>query len=172
VIVAGPGFLKEEIQRRIAEDVPALKGKVTVVATAESGRVGVHELLRSGKASEVLRGSVAAEEARVVERLVRSVGGGLRAAVGPTEVAEAVDAGAVETLLVSESALVDPTIAPTLERARAGRGKIFVVRDDDEAGHQLTALGRVAAILRYDWMPSGGPRGSTGASRAGPRTDA
>ena len=38
--------------------------------TAESGRVGVDELLKSGRATEVLRGSVAAEEAEVVERLV------------------------------------------------------------------------------------------------------
>jgi protein pelota len=172
VIVAGPGFLKEQIMRRIAEESPALRGKTTLIASSESGRVGVNELLRSGKASEVLRGSVAAEEAEVVERLVRSVAGGLRAAVGPAEVAEAVDAGAVEILLVSESALVDPMVAAALERARSGRGRIFVVRDDDEAGHRLTALGRVAAILRYDWTPSGGPRGSTGASRAGPRTGA
>jgi protein pelota len=172
VIVAGPGFLKEEVLHQLAERKSPLKGKVTLVATSESGRVGVHELLRSGKASEVLRGSVAAEEAEVVERLVRSLAGGMRAAVGPAEVAEAVDAGAVETLLVSESALVDPQVASALERARAGRGRILVVRDDDEAGHRLTALGRIAAILRYDWMPSGGPRGSTGASRAGPRTGA
>ncbi len=172
VLVAGPGFLKEELHRRLAEQVPALKAKVTIVATSESGRVGVDELLRSGKASEVLRGSVAAEEAEVVERLVRSLAGGRRAAVGPAEVAEAVDAGAVETLLVSETALVDPAVAPALERARAGRGRIFVVRDDGEAGHRLTALGRVAAILRYDWAPSGAPTGSTGGSRAGPRTGA
>ncbi len=172
VIVAGPGFLKEQIVRRLGEKNSALKAKVTVVATAESGRVGVHELLRSGKASEVLRGNVAAEEAEVVERLVRSLAGGLRAAVGPAEVAEAVDAGAVDVLLVSESALTDPRVASALERARAGRGRILVVRDDDEAGHRLTALGRVAAILRYDWTPSGAATGSTGASRAGPRTGA
>jgi protein pelota len=172
VLLAGPGFLKEELQRRLAEEDPALKGKVTVVATAESGRVGVDELLRSGRASEVLKGSVAAEEAEVVERLVRSLAGGMRAAVGPAEVAEAVDAGAVETLLVSETALTDPTVASTLDRARAGRGQILVVRDEGEAGHRLAALGRVAAILRYDWVPSGRLTGSTGASPAGPRSGA
>jgi protein pelota len=172
VIVAGPGFLKEELQRRIAQEDPALRAKLTVVATSESGRVGVNELLRSGRASEVLRGSVAAEEAEAVEQLVRGLAGGLRAAVGPAEVAEAVDAGAVDTLLVSESALTDPTVVPVLDRARSGRGRIFVVRDDDEAGHRLTALGRVGAILRYDWTPSGGPRGSTAGSRGGPRTGA
>jgi protein pelota len=171
VLIVGPGFLKEELARQLAEVDPDLHRKVRVYSTSESGRVGVDELLRSGKASEALRGSVAAEEAEVVERLVRSLAGGRRAAVGPAEVAEAVDAGAVETLLVSESMLVDPAMAPTLERARAARVRIFVVRDDGEAGHRLQALGRIAAILRYDWT-SATPRGSTGPPRAGPRNGA
>jgi len=154
VLVAGPGFLKEELKKRIAEEAPELQKKVTLYSTAESGRVGVHELLRSGKATEALRGSVAAEEAEVVERLVRALAGRVRSAVGPAEVAEAVDAGAVETLLVSESLLADAGLQPTLDRARAARVRIFVVRDEGEAGHRLTALGRVAALLRYDWVSS------------------
>ncbi len=172
VLVVGPGFLKEEVQKRIAEEEPELKRKLKVYATAESGRVGVDELLRSGKATEALRGSVAAEEAEVVERLVRSLAGGRRAAVGPAEVSEAVDAGAVETLLVSESLLANAPLAPTLDRARASRVKIFVVRDEGEAGHRLAALGRVAAILRYDWTSSATPTGSTERPRGAPRSDA
>ncbi|MGA8303036.1 MAG: hypothetical protein WA691_08975 [Thermoplasmata archaeon] len=159
LLVVGPGFLKEDLQKRIAEDVPELKKKLKVYATAESGRVGVDELLRSGKATEALRGSVAAEESEAVERLVRSLAGGRRTAVGRAEVAEAVDAGAVETLLVSESLLTDAPLAPTLDRARTVRVKIFVVRDEGEAGHRLAALGRVAAILRYDWTTSSVPTG-------------
>jgi protein pelota len=172
LLVVGPGFLKEELQKRIAEQEPELKKKLKVYATAESGRVGVDELLRSGKATEALRGSVAAEEAEVVERLVRTLAGGRRTAVGPSEVREAVDAGAVETLLVSESLLVDLALAPTLDRARAARVKIFVVRDEGEAGHRLAALGRVAAILRYDWTSSEAPTGSTGGPRGAPRSAA
>jgi len=170
LLVAGPGFLKEELQRRVAEEEPGLKKKLKVYATSESGRVGVEELLRSGRASEALRGSVAAEEAEVVERLVRSLAGGRRTAVGRAEVSEAVDAGAVETLLVSESLLADPALAPTLDRARAARVRILIVRDDGEAGHRLAALGRVAAILRYDWVSSGAATGSTGPPRGGPRS--
>lgn len=173
VLIVGPGFLKEQLQERIAEDAPELKRKVKVYSTAESGRVGIDELLRSGKATDALRGSVAAEEAEVVERLIRTLAGGRRTAVGAAEVSEAVEAGAVGTLLVSESLLADAPLAPTLDRARAARVKIFVVRDDGEAGHRLAALGRVAAILRYDWMASGEPAtGSTGPPRAGPQSGA
>jgi protein pelota len=174
VLVVGPGFLKERVQERIGEADPGLRRKVKLYSTSESGRVGVDELLRSGKATEALRGSVAAEEAEAVERLVRAMAGGLRTALGPTEVREAVDAGAVETLLVSESILVDPALLPTLDAARAARTRIFVVRDEGEAGKRLSALGRVAALLRYDWMsPSrAAATGSTGPPRAGPRSDA
>jgi protein pelota len=174
VLVVGPGFLKEQIQKRIAEEDPELKRKVKVYSTSESGRVGVDELLRSGKATEALRGSVAAEEAEGVEHLVRAMAGGTRAAIGVDEVRDAVDAGAVETLLVSESLLVDPVLAPTLDLARSARAKIFVVRDEGEAGHRLAALGKVAALLRYDWVSErrAAAMGSTGPPRGDPRSGA
>lgn len=173
LVLAGPGFLKEQLYRRLLEDAPELARRTRVYPTSESGRVGVDELLRSGRASEALRGSVAAEEAEVVERLVKSLAGGVRAAVGKSEVAEAIDAGAVETLLVSETLLADEALAPALERAREGRVRVLVVREDVDAGKRLTALGGVAALLRYDWVaPSRLARGSPGQPRAAPRSDA
>ena len=172
VVIAGPGFLKEELAHRIAESDAAIAKKLKVYPASESGRVGIDELLKSGRASEALRGSIAAEEAEVVERLIRSLAGGVRAAVGPAEVAEAIEAGAVETLLVSESVLTDASLAPALDRARAAQAKLFVVRDESEAGKKLVALGRVAAILRYDWTSPSGARGSPGSPRGAPRSGA
>ena len=172
VLVVGPGFLKEELARRIQEHAPELARRMRVYPTAESGRVGVDELLRSGRASEALRGTVAAEEAEVVERLVRAVAGGTRAAVGRAEVREAVDAGATETILVSEELLADAEVIPILDRSRGGKCRIFVVRTEGEAGARLTALGGIAAILRYDWTSAERPTGSPGATRAGPRSGA
>lgn len=173
VVVAGPGFLKEEVVRRLHDADPALAAKVKVYATAESGRVGVDELLKSGRATEALRGSVAAEEAEFVERLVRSLASGTRAAVGRREVAEAVDAGAVETLLVLETLLTDSEVIPVLDRARAARARLFIVREEGESGAKLTGLGGVAAILRYDWTsPSRGTTGSPGSPRGVRRSGA
>ncbi len=172
LVLAGPGFLKEELLRRLVEADPVLAKRTRVYPTAESGRVGVDELLRSGKASEALRGSVAAEESEVVERLVRALAGGRRAAIGPREVAEAVEAGAVDTLLVSDQLLADPATVPVLDRARAGRVRFFVVREDGEAGKRLAGLGRIAAILRYDWVSPTSATGSPGAPRGAPPTGA
>jgi len=172
LVLAGPGFLKEELARRIQEAAPELARRLRLYPTAESGRVGVDELLRSGKATEVLRGTVAAEEAEVVERLVQALAGGRRAAVGLAEVREAVDAGAAETVLVSETLLPRSDVAEVLDRSRGSRSRLFVVRSEGEAGGRLAALGGIAAILRYDWTSARAPRGSTGPPRAVPRTDA
>ena len=161
LVIAGPGFLKEEVAKRLVEACPPAKKKLRVLATSESGRVGVDELLRSGRAAEALQGSVAAEEADLVERLVTALGGGKRAAVGVREVSEAVDQGAIETLLVLEELLRDPELAPVLDRAREAKARIFIVRSGGPGGKRLEALGRVGAILRYDWSsptPRGGPR--------------
>src|SRR5208283_5383201 len=101
-----------------------------------------------------------------VERLIRALAGGTRAAVGPVEVGEAVEAGAADTVLVSESLLPDSAIAATLDRAREARVRLFVVRDEGEAGR------RVAALLRYDWTSPSRLTGSPGSPRGAPRSGA
>ena len=169
VALSGPGFLKEELARRIAESDPPLRRKIAIFSTGASGRVGVDELLRSGRASEALKGAAAAEEATLVERLVEGLSRGTRSAIGLTEVSDAVDAGAAETLLVAESRLREEGVTPILERARAGKARLFIVRDHDGAGHRLQGLGGIGAILRFDWVS---PRatGSPGRPRAAPRS--
>jgi protein pelota len=159
LVVAGPGFLKEAVAKALSERSPTMRSKLKIFSASESGRTGINELLRSGRASEALRGSVAAEEAALVERLVTALGGGKRAAVGIVEVGEASDGGAVETLLVSESLLTDPTAVAAMDAAREGRARLFVVRDEGEAGKRLAGLGRIGALLRYDWSPKTGRGG-------------
>ena len=149
VVLAGPGFFKEALLRRLTETSPGLARLVRVYPASESGRVGVDEVLRSGRASEVLRASVAAEEAESVERLVRAVASGTRAAVGRREVGEAIDAGAVETLLVSDSVVRDLAIERMMHDAEGARGTVVLVSPHHEAGAKLEGLGGVAALLRF-----------------------
>jgi protein pelota len=174
VIVAGPGFLKEQIAERLGEIEPGLRKILKVLPTAESGRVGVDELLRSGKASAALLGSVAAEEAEMVEQLIERLSGGTRAAVGLAEVTEASEMGALESLLVSEALLMEPGAIAVLDRARNQRARVLIVRSEGESGRRLASLGGIGALLRFDWTPSTGRRitGSPGPPRAIPRSDA
>jgi protein pelota len=165
LVVAGPGFLKEEIAKRLLAQAPELKSKLRVYAASQSGRAGIDELLRSGRAAEALQGSVAAEEADLVERLVTALGGGKRAAVGVREVGEALEGGAVETLLVLEDLLRDPAVAPLLDTARSARARIFIVRGGGSGSKRLEALGKIGALLRFDWASPTVVRGSDRAPR-------
>ena len=54
---------------------------------------------------------------------------------------EAVQGGAVETLLIGEESLRDPAVMTVLDQARAGRGKVLIVREEGEAGRRLHGLG-------------------------------
>lgn len=174
LVIAGPGFLKESVARRLEEVAPALRAKARIIGIGAGGRAGVDELLRSGRASEVLSQSAAAEEIGLVEQLLRAISGGRRAAVGEREVGLASEAGAIETLLVSDVKLRSAGVVPAVDRARDQRARVFVVRDEGEAGKRLAALGGVAAILRYDWMPPAAEAatGSPGRPRAAPRSGA
>jgi protein pelota len=172
IVIAGPGFLKDALSRRLAEKLPDLARRTKLYPTSEGGRVGVDELLRSGRASEVLRASVAAEEAEVVERLIQAVASGTRGAVGVAEVSEAVDAGAAEVVLVGEDRLAVPEVVAVLDRARSGRARLFVVRTDDPPGKRLAGFGGIAAILRYDWTSERRATGSPGPPRGAPRSGA
>ena len=172
IALAGPGFLKEELAHRIADVDPALRHRIRMYSTSASGRVGLDELLRSGRAAEALQGAAVAEEALLVERLVTGLASGTRSAVGLDEVREAADGRAIETLLCSESRLHEPAITTVLERAQANRARLFIVRDTDAPGRRLQALGGIGAILRFDWTSPRPATGSPGPLRGAPRTGA
>lgn len=158
VVLAGPGFLKEELARRLAEKAPAWKGRLRLFATSEAGLPGVHELLRSGKAAEALGSSVVAREEATLERLLRSLGGPEGACVGDSEVGQAVEANAVSTLLVLEDRLREPPIQKLVDEAHRQKAEVLIVRSEGEPGHRLRGLGGIAALLRFHFQPEPTPK--------------
>jgi protein pelota len=68
---------------------------------------------------------------------------------GPAHVRKAAQAGAVDTLLVSERLVREKDIEDIMRDVDAGRGKITVVSEHHEGGKKLMSLGGMAALLRY-----------------------
>lgn len=151
VVVAGPGFLKEEVARRLREEDHLAP---TLLPTSVSGRAGVDELLRSGRATGALQSSVTAEESRLVEELLQGLAG-RRAAIGSEETRLAIEAGAADLVLVLDTYLPDPSVSALLDRAREARARLFIVQEDGEPGRRLKGIGGIAARLRYDWDAPG-----------------
>ena len=158
VILAGPGFTKQDALDYIRENHPELAGKVTTVDTSSVGDRGVHEVLKRGAVDEVQAETRIAREAEAIDELMTRIAEGAKAAYGIDEVAEAAEYGAVETLLVLDERLrqeragegdwaIDANeLVETVERQG---GEVTVFSGEFDPGQQLRNLGGVAALLRY-----------------------
>jgi protein pelota len=158
VLLAGPGFTKQDALEYIEENHRELAGKVTTVDTASVGDRGVHEVLKRGAVDRVQAETRIAREATLIDELMENIAQGAKAAYGIDEVSKAVDYGAVETLLVLDERLrkeragegewdVDANeLVTSVERQG---GEVTVFSGEFDPGQQLRNLGGVAAILRY-----------------------
>jgi len=158
IILAGPGFTKQDALDYIRENHPDIAGKVTTVDTASVGDRGVHEVLKRGAVDEVQAETRIAREAEAIDELMTRISAGAKAAYGIDEVAEAVEYGAVEELLVLDDRLRqeragegdwDVDANELLETVEQQGGEVTVLSGEFDPGQQLRNLGGVAALLRY-----------------------
>ncbi len=158
VILAGPGFTKQDALEHVAEHAPELAELVTTVDTSAVGDRGVHEVLKRGAVEEVQQQTRIAEESELVDELTGRIAEGAKVAYGPESVAEAAEYGAVETLLVLDGHLRrerrgegewDVDVDRVIETVEQKGGDVTVFSGEFDPGQQLANLGGVAALLRY-----------------------
>jgi protein pelota len=158
IILAGPGFTKQDALDYIEEEAPDVADLITVVDTSAVGDRGVHEVLKRGAVEDVQAETRIAREAELIDELMSEIGQGAKAAYGVEEVQKAVDYGAVETLLVVDERLRleragegewDADANALLESVDQKGGEVVVFSHEFDPGEQLANLGGIAAILRY-----------------------
>ncbi|WP_267162734.1 mRNA surveillance protein pelota [Halovenus salina] len=158
IILAGPGFTKQDALEHIEENAPAVAEAVTTVNTSSVGDRGVHEVLKRGAVEDVQQQTRIAAESALIDELTERIAEGNKMAYGPAQVAEAAEFGAVEELLVLDSDLrreragdgdwsidADEVIETTEQKG----GDMTVFSDEFDPGQQLANLGGIAALLRY-----------------------
>ncbi|WP_135820672.1 mRNA surveillance protein pelota [Halostella litorea] len=164
IILAGPGFTKQDLLDFVEEEAPELAERITTVDTSAVGDRGVHEVLKRGAVADVQEETRIAEEAELIDELTRRIGEGAKAAYGPEQVAKAADFGAVETLLVLDERLRkergatgedeegsewDVDVDGIVTNVEQQGGDVTVFSSDFAPGDQLANLGGIAALLRY-----------------------
>ncbi|MFB6352541.1 MAG: mRNA surveillance protein pelota [Halobacteriales archaeon] len=158
IILAGPGFTKEDARDYLVDAHPELADRVAMVDTSSVGDRGVHEVLARGAVDEVLAESRLADEAEAIDELMRRVKDGEKAAYGPEAVARAAEYGAVEELLVLDERLraerggdgewpID--VDDVIETVEQQGGAVTVFSSAGDPGRRLEGLGGIAALLRY-----------------------
>src|SRR5437773_1323306 len=149
LVLVGPGFTREAFVEYLKARDPPLAAKVHVHGTAHAGMQGIQEALRAGVGAKVFGESRVGYETQLVEKLLEAIATDRPVAYGPAEVQESADAGAIETLLVSDAVVRNPGIEELMRTAESARGTVILVSRHHEAGKKLEALGGIAALLRF-----------------------
>ena len=149
LVLVGPGFTRDAFLEYVKAREHALASKVHTHGTAHPGMQGIQEALKAGVGAKVFGDSRVGYETRLVETLLEAIATNRPCAYGPAEVAEAIEAGAVETLLVSDAVARNPGIEDLMRSAESARGAVVLVSRHHEAGQKLEALGGIAALLRF-----------------------
>ncbi|NTV27241.1 MAG: mRNA surveillance protein pelota [Methanothrix sp.] len=149
VILAGPGFTKEDLKKVIDSSYPDLAERIAMDDASSIGRSGFQEVLRRGAVKSVLESSRIAKEAKLIEDLFREIATDGKAAYGIKEVQTAVNYGAVEHLLVLDEMARRGRLDEIMREVGNARGKVVIFSSEFEPGERLRSLGGVAALLRF-----------------------
>ncbi len=149
VILAGPGFTKEDLKKVIDSSLPDLAKRIAMDDTSSIGRSGFQEVLRRGSVKSVLESSRIAREALLIEDLFREIATNGKAAYGIKEVETARNYGAIEKLLVLDELARRGRVDEIMREVAEARGKVVIFSSEFEPGDRLRSLGGVAALLRF-----------------------
>ncbi len=150
IVFAGPGFTKNNFEK-------FLEGKdkefeAFFESSNSVGVTGLNELVKSGVIDKIATELELTRETEIVEKFLAEIGkdSGL-ASYGVEEVENAVNAGAVDVLIIGENALLEKReeLEKLMETAESLKAKVHIISSSHDAGKQLEGMGGVAAILRY-----------------------
>ena len=157
VILAGPGFTKEDFQEFIKTREPELSKKTVLEDTSSIGVSGFQEVLRRGAVDRIMQESRIGREAKLIEELMKEISINGKAAYGMADVRNAQSLGAIETLLITDELLrterESDSIDDFLRDVERSQGNIVVFSTEFEPGKKLESLGGISAILRFRINP-------------------
>jgi protein pelota len=157
IVILGVGFIKNDFAKFLENETTDIAKSVMDVKSVNNGGVsGIYEALRSGVLLKTMKQLRIVEETEAVEEVLERLGKGeSNITYGLGEVEKAVELGAVEKLILADTMLRAASdenrllLEDLMKNVEQKRGKIMVISTEHEAGAKLTALGGIAAILRF-----------------------
>ena len=147
VVIAGPGFTKDDI-KTYAADSGAMKDirKSIVFAQASNAeRSGVYELIKNTDIARLMEKERISREFALMEQFLQGLGAGT-SKHGLESVSMAIEDSTAGIVLVNDSTLYDKNTEEVLEMAEKRRLTIEIFNADDEAGVQLAGFGGIASL--------------------------
>lgn len=145
VIVAGPGFTKDDIKKYIKSKNIEISKRLEYAPASDAERSGIREVMRSEAVVKVLESEQMKKEFAYLNDFLAGLRSG-RSFSGPENTREAIDNGSVSVVLVNDSVLNDGKVKELLDYADKRGVRIEIFNSDDDAGMQLKNFKNVAGI--------------------------
>ncbi|BDC35736.1 MAG: mRNA surveillance protein pelota [Candidatus Methanoliparum thermophilum] len=153
IVIAGPGFTKNDLYQFIKERYPQFVDSITLENTSSIGISGFQEVLRRGAIEKIINENRLSKETRYIDILLKEIATDGLATYGMNDVKKANEFGAIDTLLILDEFLREERgsndIDSFLKEVEEKGGKLIIFSSDFEPGKKLAGLGGIAAILRY-----------------------
>lgn len=146
IILAGPGFTRENLQKFIKERHKELLPKISSERLNEIGGPGLHEFLKSDILEKMLKESKLGKEVSAVEEILAEIGKKGLAVYGK-DVEQAVSDGSVEKIVVADESIRQ--FEDLIDKAYKSGSQLIIVSAEHDAGQKLEGLGGIAAKLKY-----------------------
>lgn len=151
-VIAGPGFTKENLQKRIQSSNQKIGMPLFFESTNSTGITGLNELVKSGALEKIMQETQLAKDSKLMEQFLIELGkeSGLTA-YGKQEVLEAIEASAVKDLLVLDSLLRNQSKETELllQKAESHKATVHIFNRQTEPGKKLEGFGGIVAILKF-----------------------
>lgn len=148
IVLAGPGFTKENFLSFLKEKNPSLYSKIFSDTTAHTGKTGIQEVLKRGLVEKINKESNISKETKLVEEFLEKIAKDDKITYGLQEVRKALDLGAIEKLLISDKLV--KTNEEILKETEKMGGEVKIISSEHEAGERFLNMNGVAAFLRYE----------------------
>ncbi len=157
IVLASPSFWKEELLKELNND--KLKKKMISATCSSAHKSAINEVLKRQETQQALKQDRISKELKLVEELLDNIAKEGNATYGINETKQAAEAGAVQELLVTDSAIRKARDKPEtgdykkiddmMKLTDNMKGNINIISSINDAGKKLDGLGGIAAILRY-----------------------
>ena len=150
IILAGPGFAKEHVQKIIQENYPDIKDKLIIDNASSATESGINEILKRRTLEKVIKESEIVKESQIIQEFFTHLNkdDGL-SVYGLEQIKEADNSGAVKVLIISEENIRKKEIDQLARQVEKKKGIVEIVSRTYDLGEQFHRMGGLGAILRF-----------------------
>ncbi len=153
IIVGGPGFEKENLQKYIADKITDAKKKSKFIFTqiASPGISGIKELIKGGALKKILSGLSVQRDSELLDEFMLDLAKDKPVTYGLSQIKDALNRNALKSVIISDKFFKDDfnNIKNLLLSLENNKIEYHIVASDSEPGRILDNMTGIAAFLYY-----------------------